>query len=89
MYNMLVQGGQNMTQFQVRISAETAYYIRELKSQDAKLFDVFTNTEATFIVYYLLFTMTTPRLHQNHVIQLIYNKFQLQASHTILQSQAF
>ncbi|PMC48345.1 hypothetical protein CJ217_04460 [Streptococcus sp. UMB1385] len=25
------------------------YYIRELKSQDAKLFDVFTNTEANFI----------------------------------------
>jgi len=30
-----------------------------------------------------------PELRQNHVIQLIYNKFQLRVSRTILQSQAF
>ena len=31
------------------VNVSWLYYIRELKSQDAKLFDVFTNTEATFI----------------------------------------
>lgn len=31
------------------VNVSWLYYIRELKSQDAKLFDVFTNTEANFI----------------------------------------
>lgn len=31
------------------VNVSWLYYIRELKSQDAKLFDVFTSTEATFI----------------------------------------
>lgn len=37
------------TSKQQTVNVSWLYYIRELKSQDAKLFDVFTNTEATFI----------------------------------------
>ena len=43
MYNRAVQGGQNMTQFLVRISAESAYYITELK----KIYEKQTDTKIT------------------------------------------
>ena len=37
------------TSKQQTVNVSWLYYIRELKSQDAKLFNVFTSTEATFI----------------------------------------